>query len=88
MVPKVARAGIIAEPRVGALARTLIGLVEEYQRSDWRARREPRCGFIPSCSEYAIRALRQHGAVKGSVLTVGRFCRCNPRYGGPRVDFP
>jgi putative membrane protein insertion efficiency factor len=40
-----------------------------------------RCRFTPSCSEYAIDALRAHGALRGSALAVWRVCRCNP-WGG------
>lgn len=78
----------VTELQAGPLARLLIALVAVYQRSDWLRRRGHRCGFIPSCSEYAVRALRRYGAAKGSVLTVRRLRRCNPRYDGPRVDFP
>ncbi|MGC9454132.1 MAG: membrane protein insertion efficiency factor YidD [Phycisphaerae bacterium] len=37
-----------------------------------------RCRFLPTCSEYAIEALRRHGAVRGSLLTVWRLLRCHP----------
>ena len=37
-----------------------------------------RCRFWPSCSQYAIEALRLHGPFKGSVLAVKRLGRCNP----------
>ncbi|HEY3859894.1 MAG TPA: membrane protein insertion efficiency factor YidD [Gammaproteobacteria bacterium] len=37
-----------------------------------------RCRFEPSCSVYAIQALREHGAIKGSGLTAWRLCRCHP----------
>ena len=37
-----------------------------------------RCRFEPSCSMYAIGALREHGAVKGSALAAWRLLRCNP----------
>jgi putative membrane protein insertion efficiency factor len=40
-----------------------------------------RCRFTPSCSEYALEAVRVHGAFKGSLLAVCRVCRCNP-WGG------
>ena len=79
------------EVSVGPVARVMIAMIGLYRRSswpDWRRRRGRRCGFIPSCSEYSERALRKYGAVKGSVLTVRRLRRCNPRYTGPRVDFP
>lgn len=36
------------------------------------------CKYHPSCSRYAIEALKQYGLVRGSVLTVWRLLRCNP----------
>jgi len=36
------------------------------------------CRFSPTCSNYAIEALRNHGALKGSVLATKRICRCHP----------
>jgi putative membrane protein insertion efficiency factor len=45
-----------------------------------------RCKYHPSCSQYALDALRQHGVVKGSVLAAWRLLRCNPwSHGG--VDY-
>ena len=38
----------------------------------------PCCRFTPTCSQYAIDALRVHGAIKGSWLAIKRICRCNP----------
>ncbi len=44
------------------------------------------CKYHPSCSQYALDALRKHGFVKGSVLSVWRLLRCNPwSHGG--VDY-
>lgn len=37
-----------------------------------------RCRFWPSCSQYAIEALRLHGPVKGSWLAIKRLGRCHP----------
>ena len=37
-----------------------------------------RCRFYPSCSHYAIEALRTHGAARGSYLAARRLCRCHP----------
>jgi putative membrane protein insertion efficiency factor len=39
------------------------------------------CRFTPSCSAYAADALREHGAVAGTVLAAKRICRCHP-WGG------
>ena len=36
------------------------------------------CKYHPSCSQYAIEALRRHGLVRGSVLAGWRLLRCNP----------
>ena len=36
------------------------------------------CRFTPSCSEYAIQAIQEHGAVRGLVLALRRVGRCHP----------
>jgi uncharacterized protein len=36
------------------------------------------CKYHPSCSQYAIEALRRHGLVRGSVLAGWRLLRCHP----------
>jgi uncharacterized protein len=38
----------------------------------------PRCRFEPSCSTYALEALRTHGAARGLWLAVRRVARCHP----------
>lgn len=38
----------------------------------------PCCRFYPTCSAYAIEAIRKFGFLKGSWLAVGRILRCNP----------
>ncbi len=55
----------------------LVLLVRAYQ---WTLRPfiGAQCRFEPSCSHYAIDALRSHGAVRGSVLAARRVLRCNP----------
>ena len=42
----------------------------------------PSCRFTPSCSIYAIEALRQHGLVRGCCLTIDRLLRCHPWHPG------
>jgi putative membrane protein insertion efficiency factor len=36
------------------------------------------CRFEPTCSEYALQALRRHGALRGSALAGTRLLRCHP----------
>jgi uncharacterized protein len=36
------------------------------------------CRFTPSCSAYAVEAVRVHGAMKGAWLSVRRIARCHP----------
>lgn len=47
----------------------------------WRATvvfRQPRCRYYPSCSTYAVGALRTHGPLRGSWLAARRVLRCHP----------
>jgi putative membrane protein insertion efficiency factor len=37
-----------------------------------------RCKYHPTCSQYAVDALREHGAARGLVLASWRLLRCNP----------
>ena len=59
------------------MSRLLIGLIGLYRRFISPLKR-PCCRFTPTCSEYAIEAIRVHGALKGTVLAVWRILRCNP----------
>lgn len=43
------------------------------------------CRYHPTCSAYALEALRKHGGIKGGWLTVRRIARCQP-WGGSGVD--
>jgi putative membrane protein insertion efficiency factor len=36
------------------------------------------CRHFPSCSEYAMEALKVHGVFRGSILAIWRILRCNP----------
>jgi hypothetical protein len=38
----------------------------------------PKCKYYPTCSTYALEAVRRFGAVRGSALAVWRILRCNP----------
>jgi putative membrane protein insertion efficiency factor len=41
-----------------------------------------RCKYHPSCSEYAVQAIRAHGPMRGVVLAGWRLLRCNPLSNG------
>ena len=45
----------------------------------------PSCRFQPSCSAYAITALRRYGALRGGWLAARRLLRCHP-WGGSGYD--
>lgn len=45
----------------------------------------PSCRFIPTCSQYALEALRKHGPVRGLWLAIKRILRCHP-WGGSGYD--
>jgi putative membrane protein insertion efficiency factor len=45
----------------------------------------PKCRFTPSCSNYALEALKKYGLFKGIWLSVRRIARCHP-WGGHGVD--
>jgi putative membrane protein insertion efficiency factor len=36
------------------------------------------CRFTPTCSAYALEAVREHGAMTGTFLAAKRLCRCHP----------
>ncbi len=68
-----------------ALAGTiLIGIVRLYQLLV-RPVLPPACRYQPTCSEYAIDALRVHGPLRGTWLALRRLSRCHP-WGGAGHD--
>jgi uncharacterized protein len=60
-----------------AVTRALMAAVAGYRRFI-SPLLPPRCRFEPSCSAYALEALRVHGAVRGLWLAVARIARCQP----------
>lgn len=65
----------------GLPALLLIGLISGY-RKVVSPLLGPRCRFYPSCSAYALEAIRTHGAGRGSWLAVRRLSRCHPFHPG------
>ncbi|MFC3712779.1 membrane protein insertion efficiency factor YidD [Sphingoaurantiacus capsulatus] len=66
------------------IARLLIGVARLWQLT-FSAVLPPTCRFQPSCSAYAIEALRRFGALKGCGLAARRIARCHP-WGGSGYD--
>ena len=66
--------------------RGLIGLVRLYQVV-LSPIFPPSCRYTPTCSQYAVQALREFGAVRGMLLATWRVLRCNP-WGGHGYDPP
>ncbi len=63
------------------MAKVLVALIQAYRYalSPMLGRH---CRFYPSCSEYAVEALRRHGALRGSWLAARRLARCHPWHPG------
>ncbi len=60
-----------------ALTMLFVGLVRLYQRLV-SPLFPPRCRFHPTCSDYAIEAIRGHGPTRGVWLAFRRIGRCHP----------
>lgn len=60
------------------MSKLLIFLVKFYQKHISKLKGGSTCRFTPTCSSYAIDAIREWGAVRGLVMTVWRIIRCNP----------
>lgn len=67
--------------------KTAILLIKGYQKivSPWLGQR---CRFHPSCSNYCIDALQQHGMVFGLWLGFKRICKCHPFHPGGHDPVP
>ena len=66
------------------LAKILLGLTRFYQYA-LSPMLSPRCRYQPTCSQYAIEAVRKYGALKGGWLAAKRIGRCHP-WGGSGYD--
>jgi putative membrane protein insertion efficiency factor len=63
------------------MAKLLVALIQAY-RYTLSPMLGRNCRFFPSCSEYALDALRRHGALRGTWLAARRVARCHPWHPG------
>ena len=71
----------------GMIKWVVIELLRVYQwlLSPWLG---PRCRFYPSCSSYAMEAVRRHGVGRGLELTLRRLLKCHPFHPGGIDEVP
>lgn len=63
------------------MKKILIGLIRFYQKFI-SPLKPPSCRFYPTCSEYAIQALRKYGVIKGGWKSIVRISKCHPFHPG------
>lgn len=59
------------------LSKLLLGLIRFYQYCI-STLIPPRCRYTPTCSQYAVEAVKKYGAFKGGRLAIKRIARCHP----------
>lgn len=64
--------------RLAALPRDSVIFLIELYRTWVSPMRMPTCRFEPTCSTYAVEALRVHGFFYGSALSIWRLLKCGP----------
>ncbi len=70
---------------IGAACSFLLLLPIYFYRSCISPFTPPSCRFTPTCSAYAVEAIKKHGPLKGLYLAVRRILRCHP-WGGSGYD--
>ncbi|KXB54026.1 membrane protein insertion efficiency factor YidD [Lachnoanaerobaculum saburreum] len=65
--------------KLNSLIKTgMIKLIRFYQIFLSPLKVRTHCIYTPTCSQYAIEALKKHGIIKGTLLSIWRILRCNP----------
>jgi len=64
--------------RIGRMINYLVIFAVRIYQNTLRLVFPPSCRFYPSCSEYAIEALKKFGLIKGGWLSVKRLSKCHP----------
>lgn len=71
----------MSSPVLRLPARMLVGAIEVY-RQMISPLRPPSCRFMPTCSQYAVDAVTEYGAVRGGWLSLVRLAKCGPWHRG------
>lgn len=58
------------------MKKILIKIIKKYQETPFKSHSS--CKFIPTCSNYMIDALNEHGTLIGTYLGIKRLLKCNP----------
>ena len=66
------------------LSKVMLALIWFY-RTCISPLKPPTCRFTPTCSQYAVEAIKKHGPFKGGWLALRRILRCHP-FGGSGYD--
>ncbi|UKH19468.1 membrane protein insertion efficiency factor YidD [Actinobacillus pleuropneumoniae] len=83
--PSGEKAGVTVKPSIGA---RLLLLPIYFYRYCISPLIGPRCRFYPTCSTYAVEAIKTHGAIKGGWLAAKRIARCHPWNEGSEDPVP
>ncbi len=67
---------------------TLLRLLVKLYRNTVGLALPNSCRYHPTCSQYALDALSEHGAVRGTWLAVKRIARCHPLAAGGYDPIP
>ena len=60
-----------------SIAYILVFLIKSYQLLISPILRQ-NCRYLPTCSEYSVQSIREHGVIKGIALSLKRISKCHP----------
>lgn len=74
--------GVVRATKLSPLQHLVLAPIHFYRRVLSPLKAQPSCRFSPSCSQYAVEAVRTHGALFGLYLAVRRILKCHPFHPG------
>ena len=66
------------EKRISPVGRLFLAAVGFYRRYLSHLKGRPTCKYYPTCSQYAVDAITEYGALRGGCMAAWRLLRCNP----------